>query len=53
MRLYQKAKAAVDDQIDVKIKTVQVYGICDYNLEGEALDKCPIYSAKKELFKSF
>ncbi|MBD3254030.1 MAG: Rubrerythrin-2 [Candidatus Lokiarchaeota archaeon] len=53
LKMYKKAKEAVDKQIDDEIGPVQVCGVCGYTLEGDAPDKCPICGAKREMFKSF
>ncbi|NIQ37348.1 MAG: Rubrerythrin-2 [Proteobacteria bacterium] len=51
--LYEKAKAAVDGGRDVELGPVQVCEVCGYTLEGDAPDKCPLCSAKKESFTPF
>lgn len=52
-KLFEKAKQAVEAGNDVDLDAVQVCEVCGYTLEGDAPDKCPVCSAKKEKFKSF
>lgn len=52
-RLFQKAKAAVDDGQDVKLCTVHICDICGYTVEGDAPDICPVCKARKEHFKAY
>lgn len=51
-KLFEKAKAAVENQKDVQIGSVQVCGVCGYTLEGDAPDPCPVCGVKKENFKA-
>jgi len=52
-KLFEKAKQAVDSGQDMELCTVQVCGVCGYTLEGDAPEKCPICSARKEKFTAF
>lgn len=52
-KLFEKAKAAVDDGNDVDLGPVQVCLVCGYTVEGEAPDKCPLCDAKKENFTTY
>ena len=52
-KLFEKAQQAVDQGQDVELCTIQVCGVCGYTLEGDAPEKCPICSAKKEQFTAF
>ncbi len=52
-QLFEKAKEAVDNNSDVELGPIQVCKICGYTLEGEAPDKCPLCTAKKEDFVAF
>ena len=52
--LFEKAKAAVDQDQDVTLAAIQVCEVCGYTLEGDAPeDDCPVCRAKKEKFTSF
>jgi rubrerythrin len=53
LKLFKRAKDAVDGGDDVELDDVQVCEVCGYTLEGEAPDKCPTCGAKKEKFKTF
>lgn len=50
--LYEEAKVAVDQGDDISFGPVSVCHVCGYTLKGEAPDKCPICSAKKEQFET-
>lgn len=52
-KLFEKAKAAVDQGKDVKLCTVQVCDVCGFTLEGDAPDQCPVCKAKKKHFKGY
>jgi rubrerythrin len=52
-KLFEKARKAVEQKNDVNIEAIQVCEVCGYTLEGDAPDKCPVCSAKKQMFKSF
>ncbi len=49
----EKAKVAVDNNSDVELGPVQVCKSCGYTLEGDAPDKCPLCTAKREEFVAF
>jgi rubrerythrin len=51
--LFEKAQKAVNNAADVKLDDIQVCKVCGYTLEGEAPDKCPVCTAKKEEFKTY
>lgn len=53
LKLFKKAKAALEKGRDVKLCTVQICEVCGYTLEGDAPDNCPICMAKKERFKAY
>jgi rubrerythrin len=52
-KLFQKAKASVDNDEDVKFGPIQVCEVCGYTVEGEAPDECPLCRAKKDKFTAF
>lgn len=51
--LFEKAAAAVQQGKDMELDSVQVCNVCGYTLEGEAPEKCPVCSVKKETFEEF
>ena len=53
LKLYEKAKAAVDAGKDVDLDTIHVCSVCGYTLEGDAPDVCPVCGAKKEKFTAY
>lgn len=53
LKMYKKAKEAVDKKKDVELGSIQVCSVCGFTIEGEAPDKCPICGAKKEMYKTF
>jgi rubrerythrin len=52
-KLFERAKAAVDQGRDMELDRVQVCSVCGYTLEGEAPEECPTCGAKKEAFEEF
>jgi len=53
LKLFMKAKEAVDIGKDVELKEVYVCEVCGYTVEGEAPDKCPICGASGDKFRKF
>lgn len=53
LKLFMKAKEAVDNGRDVELKNIYVCEVCGYTIEGEVPDKCPICGAPKDKFKKF
>ena len=53
LRLYKKAKEAVEKEEDVKMGAIQVCEVCGYTLEGEAPEKCPVCSTEKKRFTAY
>ena len=53
LRLYEKAKAAVDAGRDADIGTVWVCTVCGFTGEGDVPDECPICTAPKEKIRTF
>lgn len=53
LKLFKRAKEAVDEGEDVELDDVQVCEVCGYTLDGDAPDKCPTCGAKKEKFTAF
>ncbi len=51
--LYREAKAAAEAGGDLEIDRVQVCSRCGHTLVGDAPDRCPICSAKKETYRAF
>ena len=53
LKLYQRAKKAVDAGKDLRIGEIWVCGCCGYTMEGKAPDKCPVCGTPKRLFVQF
>lgn len=53
LRLFQKAKRAVDGGKDVKLGPLQVCSVCGFTLEGAAPDVCPLCGAKSSKITAF
>ncbi len=47
---YNRAKEAVDKNMDLELGDIGVCEVCGYTVEGDAPDRCPICNAKKERF---
>jgi rubrerythrin len=52
-KMFQEAKALVDDGKDWKPGKMQVCEVCGYTGEGDSPDVCPFCGAKKDKFKEF
>jgi rubrerythrin len=50
---YQRAKASVDENMDLELEQMGVCDVCGYTVEGEPPERCPICNAKKERFVLF
>jgi rubrerythrin len=50
---FQKALDAVKTGKDIALKAIYVCPICGHTILDEAPDKCPVCSAKKELYHKF
>jgi rubrerythrin len=53
LALYQKARQALEEHRDVDLGPIQVCEVCGYTLEGDAPERCPVCTAKKERFTAF
>jgi len=51
--MYKEAKAAVEAGKDYDIGPVYICSVCGHTVEGEAPDRCPICSAKREKYVEF
>jgi rubrerythrin len=52
--MFTEAKEAVDNDQDFHVGTIQICTVCGHTLVAdEAPDKCPICSARKEMYETF
>jgi len=51
--MYKEAKGKADAGTDVEIGNAYICPICGYTVEGDALDKCPVCGAPREMLKEF
>jgi len=51
--MYTEAKAAVDTGKDADLGPIRICTVCGHTIEGDLPDKCPVCSAKKELYETF
>ncbi|MEM3423030.1 MAG: rubrerythrin family protein [Nitrososphaeria archaeon] len=52
-KMYEKAKASVENGVDAEIREIYICPLCGYTVEGEPPEKCPICGARKDAFKKF
>jgi len=53
LKMFQKAKEAVDKGKDAELGTIQICQECGYTKEGDAPDQCPVCKKPKGWFKAF
>ena len=53
LKMFQKAKEAVDSGKDTELGVIQICQECGYTKEGDAPAQCPVCKKPKEWFKAF